>query len=134
MKRQKIFVGDFETVVFDEQEYTEVWAAAVVELNTEDVKILHSINETYDYLISLNCNLIIYFHNLKFDGAFWIDFLINKGVFECDPTSGMLFLKTRLLKMVETLKEKLFLLFLLKMARAISSMITDGSLLRRNSE
>lgn len=78
MKQQKTFVGDFETVVFDDQEYTEVWAAAVVELNTEDVKILHSINETYDYLISLNCNLIIYFHNLKFDGTFWIDFLINK--------------------------------------------------------
>ena len=35
----KILVGDFETTVYEGQEFTEVWAAACVELNTEDVKI-----------------------------------------------------------------------------------------------
>lgn len=76
--KYRYFVGDFETTVFEKQDYTEVWAAASVELNTEDVKIHHSIQEHFDYLVSLKSDLIIYFHNLKFDGAFWLDFLLAK--------------------------------------------------------
>ena len=74
----KILVGDFETTVYKGQTYTEVWASAVVELNTEDVHIFHSIDETYTYLTSLKDNVLIYYHNLKFDGSFWLDFLITK--------------------------------------------------------
>lgn len=74
----KYLVGDFETTVFDGQFYTEVWASACVELYTEDVKIFHSIEDTYNYLVSLNTNVCIYYHNLKFDGAFWLDYLITK--------------------------------------------------------
>lgn len=74
----KYLVGDFETTVFEGQSYTEVWAGACVELYTEDVHIFHSIDETYEYLLSLNTNVCIYFHNLKFDGAFWLDYLITK--------------------------------------------------------
>ena len=69
-------MGDFETTVYEGQESTEVWASAVVEMYTEDVKIFHSIEETYDYLISLNCNVVIYYHNLKFDGSFWLSYLM----------------------------------------------------------
>ena len=68
--RYKYLVGDFETTVFEGQTHTEVWASACVELFTEDVHIFHSIDELYDYLVSLNQNICIYFHNLKFDGAF----------------------------------------------------------------
>ena len=51
MKRfKRIFVGDFETTVFKGQTFTEVWASAVVELNTEDVHIFHSINDTFNFL------------------------------------------------------------------------------------
>ena len=71
------FVGDFETTVYDGQTYTEVWASALVEIGSEDVVILHSIGETFDYLVSLNCNLVVYYHNLKFDGSFWLDYLFN---------------------------------------------------------
>ena len=71
------FVGDFETTVYEGQTYTEVWASALVEIGSEDVVILHSIGETFDYLVSLNCNLIVYYHNLKFDGSFWLDYLLN---------------------------------------------------------
>lgn len=74
-KNIKYLIGDFETTVYEEQESTEVWASAVVEMYTEDVKIFHSIEETFDYLISLNTNICIYYHNLKFDGAFWIYYL-----------------------------------------------------------
>ena len=76
-QRDRIFVGDFETTVYEGQESTEVWAAAIVELNTEDVLILHSISELYNFMVSLNTNIIIYFHNLKFDGQFWLSYLIN---------------------------------------------------------
>lgn len=73
----RTFVGDFETTVYEGQTYTEVWASALVEIGSEDVVILHSIGETYDYLVSLNCNLVVYYHNLKFDGSFWLDYLLN---------------------------------------------------------
>lgn len=77
--KQKTFrylVGDFETTVYEGQNDTEVWASAIVEMYTEDVKIFHSIAETYDYLVSLNCNVCVYYHNLKFDGAFWLSYLL----------------------------------------------------------
>lgn len=72
----KYLVGDFETTVYEGQEDTEVWASAVVEMNTEDVHIFHSIGDTFDYLVSLNTNIVIYYHNLKFDGTFWLYFLM----------------------------------------------------------
>jgi len=68
---------DFETTVYDGQEKTEVWAAACVELFTEDVYIFHSISELFDYFKLLDCRIVAYFHNLKFDGAFWISYLLN---------------------------------------------------------
>lgn len=76
-KKSLIMMGDFETTVYEGQTDTEVWASALVELNTEDVKIFHSIDETYEYIISLNRSVIIYYHNLKFDGAYWLSFILN---------------------------------------------------------
>ena len=78
-KRKYTFLScDFETTVYTGQENTEVWASACVELYTEDVKIFHSIDETYDYFISLKTNLVCYYHNLKFDGNFWLWFIMNR--------------------------------------------------------
>lgn len=76
-RKYRYFVGDFETTVYEGQESTEVWASAIVELNTEKVKVLHSIEETFKYLKKIGDNIIIYYHNLKFDGSFWLDYLIN---------------------------------------------------------
>ena len=73
----RLFVGDFETTVYDGQTFTEVWASALVEIGSEDVVILHSIGETFDYLVSLNCDIVLYYHNLKFDGSFWLDYLLT---------------------------------------------------------
>lgn len=77
MRKSKVLVGDFETTVYKGQEFTEVWASAVVEVGTEDVKIFHSLADTLDYLISLKENVSIYYHNLKFDGSFWLDYLMK---------------------------------------------------------
>lgn len=75
------FVGDFETTVYEGQTYTEVWASALVEIGSEDVKVFHSIDETFDYLVSLKQSVMIYYHNLKFDGEFWLWFLLKKKGF-----------------------------------------------------
>lgn len=76
-KKKRYFVGDFETTVFEKQESTEVWASACVELYTDDVQVFHSIDELFTYLINIDGNICIYFHNLKFDGAFWLSYLIR---------------------------------------------------------
>ena len=76
-----VFVGDFETTVYEGQTYTEVWASALVPLYSEEVLIHNSIDETYKYLITLGTNVLVYYHNLKFDGSFWLDFLIIKQKF-----------------------------------------------------
>lgn len=76
-RKYRYFSCDFETTVYEGQTDTEVWASAVVELGTEDVKIFHSIDETFDYFKSLKCNMVCYYHNLKFDGNFWLYYLIH---------------------------------------------------------
>ncbi len=76
--KKRIFSCDFETTVYEGQEDTEVWASASVELYTEDVNIFHSIEEQYQYFLDLDCHIIAYYHNLKFDGSFWLDLLLRK--------------------------------------------------------
>ena len=76
VKKYRYFMCDFETTVYDGQVNTEVWASASVELFTDDVKIFHSIDEQFNYFVSLNSNIIAYYHNLKFDGSFWLSYLM----------------------------------------------------------
>ena len=75
-RKSRYFACDFETTVYKGQLSTEVWASASVELFTEDVHIFHSIDEQFQYFKSLNCNIIAYYHNLKFDGSFWLSYLL----------------------------------------------------------
>ena len=77
-KDVRIFVGDFETTVFKGQQSTEVWASACVEFYTEDVHVFHSIDEQFKYFESLKTNIICYYHNLKFDGEFWVSYLLTR--------------------------------------------------------
>lgn len=74
----KIYVGDFETTVFKGQTYTEVWSSAIVEIGSEDVKVFHSISDQWDFLVeeAKLSDIIVYYHNLKFDGSFWIYFFL----------------------------------------------------------
>lgn len=79
---RKIYACDFETTVYAGQTSTEVWSSALVELGTEDVVVHHSINETFMFLRQLKCNVLLYYHNLKFDGSFWIDYLLRTLQYE----------------------------------------------------
>ena len=80
IRKSARFMADFETTVYDNQEFTEVWAAAIVELNTEDVQLFGNIwdfmNFCYDR--AKQQNLVIYFHNLKFDVSFILSYLITE--------------------------------------------------------
>lgn len=76
---QLVLMGDFETTVYSGQDHTEVWASALVPLYTEEVRIFHSIDETFQCLVDLKKAVRVYYHNLKFDGTFWLDFLIKKS-------------------------------------------------------
>lgn len=75
--KARTFMADFETTVYEGQTSTEVWASACVELYTEDVFIFHSISELFYFFVSLKENVNVYFHNLKFDGSFWLSYLIK---------------------------------------------------------
>lgn len=88
-RKYRYFVGDFETTVYKGQVNTEVWASASVEMYTEDVHIFHSIEEQFDYFKSLDCNLIVYYHNLKFDGSFWLSaLLVDLGLEQAGRKTG----------------------------------------------
>lgn len=74
----KLYMCDFETTVYTGQEYTEVWAAACSEIFAGDeVLIFNSIDQQFNYFRQQKCNVIAYYHNLKFDGAFWLSYLIT---------------------------------------------------------
>lgn len=82
LQLKKVFCADFETTVYDGQEKTEVWAAAIVEINTEDVKVFNRIDTFVSYLWNIKSNAIVYFHNLKFDGSFLLDYFLIKAGFK----------------------------------------------------
>lgn len=80
----RYFACDFETTVYDGQKDTEVWASACIELfdDTEQVTILHSIEEQWKWFTDLKCNVCAYYHNLKFDGSFWLSYLLTELKFK----------------------------------------------------
>ena len=80
--RTRKFVCDFETTVYKGQKFTEVWASACVEINKEEVKVFNSIDAFFDYFYNMEDNIIMYFHNLKFDGEFILYYIMNKTDFK----------------------------------------------------
>lgn len=73
-----IYSADFETTVYEGQDHTEVWASALVSLDSDEPVVHHSIQETLDYLKKQNEDAVLYYHNLKFDGNFWLSYLITE--------------------------------------------------------
>lgn len=92
----RTFACDFETTVYEGQTSTEVWSSALVEIGHENVQVLHSIEATFYWLNQLRDDAILYYHNLKFDGSFWLDYLMKLETFKQaiywddeDETSGV---------------------------------------------
>ena len=77
-----MYVADFETTVEEDtlnQESTEVWAWGISKIfdGTEYVEIGNCIEDFFDFLAHGEKRLrkIVYFHNIKFDGTFLLDYL-----------------------------------------------------------
>ena len=78
------FVADFETTT-DETD-CRVWACAWVNIDSVNLpnygntlKISNSLSSFLDYFKKLEGTHDCYFHNLKFDGSFIIDYLLRNG-------------------------------------------------------
>lgn len=82
----KYYVADFETTVdgSNTQDKTEVWASAITELydSNEYVRVDNNIYDFIHYCFNLSANSVIYFHNLKFDGTFILDYIIKSKKYE----------------------------------------------------
>lgn len=78
-KKSLIYAADFETTVYKDQDHTEVWAAAYAKLYSSSVNVCHSIDEFMHDLFELRRNVIVYFHNLRFDGSFILNWLLANG-------------------------------------------------------
>lgn len=76
-----MYACDLETYVSKnpgEQENTWVWSSAGAEINGTDIFLHHDLRETIRYFTNTRKNIKIFYHNLKFDGAFWLDFLLKE--------------------------------------------------------
>lgn len=69
------FVADFETL---QRIPTRVWAWAVADVRTEEIQYGNSI-ESFIQQLSLMKTCKMFFHNLKFDGRFILDYLLKNG-------------------------------------------------------
>lgn len=82
----KTYIADLETTVYAGQTTTEAWASAIVDIEAPDeeesVLIFHSLEDTLDYLDMQDEDAVLYYHNLKFDGQFWLYYLIEVRHFE----------------------------------------------------
>lgn len=74
----RVYSADLETTVYEGQDHTEAWASALVALDSDDPLVFHSLAETLEYLDSQNESAVLYYHNLKFDGNFWLSYLITE--------------------------------------------------------
>lgn len=86
--KQTIYAADFETTVYKGQNRTDVWSACMGKLFSNDpLTIDHSIDDFFERIFTLPGNLVIYFHNLKFDGSFILDWILNNPKFKlaADP-------------------------------------------------
>lgn len=70
-------VADFETTVYEGQTETAVWSACWSRLFSDDISLKGNIDDFMKALINYRTNVIVYFHNLKFDGNFIIYYLLT---------------------------------------------------------
>lgn len=79
--KQKWYVADFETTskrYYEEHGYTKVWLWAVSDSNANIVKYGDSI-ETFIDWCKENNGTLVFFHNLKFDGSFILNYLLENN-------------------------------------------------------
>ena len=84
------FMADFETTVYEGQEHTEVWAAALTEIyGPPAVSIDHSIEDFFNRLVDLKESIVVYFHNLKFDCQFILTWLFKNDFIHVEDRKNL---------------------------------------------
>ena len=78
----KVYSADLETTVYEGQDHTEAWSSALVALDSDNPLVFHSLAETLEYLDNQDEDAVLYYHNLKFDGNFWLSYLITELKFK----------------------------------------------------
>ena len=77
------WIADFETTSVERKRIyndTFVWACGLCEVgNPENIVILKSLQEFIDWCESQSTNDTVYFHNLRFDGNFIVQWLLKNG-------------------------------------------------------
>lgn len=87
MARKK-YVSDFETTTKEDD--CRVWAYGCMEIgNKKNLKIGTKIEDFMDWCKKEKCD--IYFHNLKFDGSFIVNWLLHNGYTHSDDGLPMTF-------------------------------------------
>ena len=79
MVSDKWYVADFETTNYEfytQYGYTKVWLYAICDKEANIITYGESIEDFISFIRSLY-GKSIYFHNLKFDGTFIIDYLMT---------------------------------------------------------
>lgn len=80
--KDKWVVADFETTTekfYEEFGNTQVWLYAISDKNGEITHWGKNIEDFIKVLKETYCGYIVYFHNLKFDGSFILNYLINNN-------------------------------------------------------
>lgn len=85
---RKKYVSDFETTTKEDD--CRVWAYGCMEIgNKKNLKIGTKIEDFMDWCKKEKCD--IYFHNLKFDGSFIVNWLLHNGYTHSDDGLPMTF-------------------------------------------
>ena len=92
-QKENTFACDFETFVPESLDAdnlsTYVWSSCIVPVGTDDEQrsklenaepiLFHDWDETVNWFLEKNISPLCYFHNLKFDGYFIMDWLLKNG-------------------------------------------------------
>ena len=74
----KKFTADFETTTKEDD--ARVWAWGLCEIgNTENFIHGTDFDELVEFAKNKRENYVFYYHNLKFDGEYWFNYLLNNG-------------------------------------------------------
>lgn len=82
MASNKWFVADFETTdekFYNTYGYTRVWLYAISDPNGNILTTGSNITDFFNYCVAKLKGSTIYFHNLRFDGSFILDYLFSIG-------------------------------------------------------
>ena len=73
MKKFLHYVSDFETTT--DPKDCRVWACGIYSMDNEEFFLDNNIDFFFNFANYIG-NAIFYFHNLKFDGSFWLSYLM----------------------------------------------------------